>query len=211
MSHKAFSIIALVTLVACNRLPTEQGPTPTPLKTANYVAELLWWPDYCDESPDLRYCAGASFRGFVLGKFIPLQADGQSQSCGPHPATFKPDRRLLDLMPDERLQRTQWESYGACTGLSQSDYFEQLATLRKSVHIPRAFVSPDERFSMSTEEVRRQFLDSNRQLQPAALFVFCNSGLLSAVQIRKGVHPAAPTDACDRSFVEVIALMPLAE
>lgn len=176
-----------------------------------YILELLWWPQYCHEHPQLRYCAGATFQGFVLGAFIPTSDEAQVQKCEAQIEAFRPDDKLLKVMPDETLLKAQWESYGACSGQSQTRYFDHLSRISRSVRIPKEFVSPKDHFEVSVSQTKEEFLSKNAALSPGVLYVFCRSGFLSKVQIQKAPHLVKPTEACDLPRVKVIARMPLAE
>ncbi len=176
-----------------------------------YALELLWWPEYCHEHRELLYCAGASFRGFVPRDFAETSPDGQIPNCACTTKSFSPDKKLLNLVPDEVLLRSLWETHGSCSGLSQRGYFDSLAKAFKSVAVPERFVWPDAHFSMSPEEIKQAFLRANRDFSPDGFFVFCRSGFLSAVQIKTARNVAAPDEICKDSSVEVIARMPLAE
>jgi ribonuclease T2 len=140
-----------------------------------------------------------------------MSSDGQVQNCTATTKSFNPDRKLLSLLPDEALLRSQWDTHGACSGLSQSEYFDRLARVFKSVAIPRQFVSPDQDFRMSPDEIKQAFLRANRDFSSDGFFVFCRSGFLSAIQIQRARNVAAPNGICEDSGVEVIARMPLAE
>ena len=181
-------------------------------KSSQYFIELLWWPEYCHEHPDLRYCAGASFRGFVPRRFAKASDWGQVPTCANVTNSFRPDDNLLKLLPDEELLRSEWETHGSCSGLSQNAYFDHLAQAFKSVVIPRQFVRPDKDFPMSPERVKQAFAQANPDLSPpSGVFVFCRSGFLSAVQVQRLRNARAPNEVCSDTQVEILARMPLAE
>ena len=197
-------------ILASQGNPASLPPTGQPKHEA-YVLELLWWPEYCHDNPHLKYCAGASFQGFVLGAFIPLSQEGQIHRCETQTENFRPDNKLLKVMPDETLLETQWKLYGACSGLSQTRYFDHLSRIYKSVRIPKEFMSPNDHFEAGVSQIKEEFLQKNAALPPSALYVFCRSGFLSKVQIQKGSHMLKPTETCDLPRIKVIARMPLAE
>lgn len=213
LGHFSRFLLLVALAVSCLTLVlgAELGHQHRKASGEGYVLELLWWPEYCHEHPELRYCAGASFRGFVPREFAEISSGGQVQSCTATTKGFNPDKKLLSLLPDEVLLRSQWETHGACTGLSQSEYFERLAGAFRSVGIPRQFVRPDQDFRISPDEIKQAFLRANQDFSAGGFFVLCRSGFLSAVQIQKARNVAAPNDVCKDSRVEVIARMPLAE
>ena len=144
-------------------------------------------------------------------KFVEMSSDEQVRNCTARTKIFNRDEKLLSLLPDERLLQSLWDTHGACSGLSQSEYFGRMARAFRSLAIPRQFVRPDRDFSISPGELKQVFLRANRDLSPDGFFVFCRSGFVSAVQIERAVKTAAPNGICNDSRVEVIARMPLAE
>jgi ribonuclease T2 len=206
-----FLLLALALTGLAALLGAKLGNQHRKTSSDGYALELLWWPEYCHEHSELRYCAGASFRGFVPGEFAEMSSDGRIQNCTATTKSFNPDKKLLSLLPDETLLRSQWDTHGACSGLSQSEYFDRLARAFKSVAIPRQFVWPDQDFQVSPDEIKQAFLRANRDFSADGFFVFCRAGFLSAVQIQRARNVAAPNGICKDSRVEVIARMPLAE
>jgi ribonuclease I len=200
----------LFSISASQGNPASVPPAVQPKHEA-YILELLWWPEYCHDNPQLRYCAGASFQGFVLGAFIPLSDEGQVHKCEAHTESFRPDNQLLRVMPDETLLERQWKLYGACSGLSQTQYFDHLSRVYRSVRIPRDFISPKDHFEISVDQTKEEFLRKNVALSPSTLNVLCRSGFLSKIQIQRDSHMMKRTETCEYPRVKVIARMPLAE
>lgn len=202
-------LLSLALVLSC--LTTASGGTPKQSKHEAYALEMLWWPEYCHHNPQLKYCGGSSFRGFVLGAFIPLSEQGQAHKCETQTENFRPDNKLLQVMPDEKLLEAQWSLYGACSGLSQTAYFDHLSRIYRSVHIPKEFISPTEHFEVGVSQIEEEFLQKKVPLSPSALYVFCRSGFLSKIQIVRGAHTVKPVETCDVQRLKVIARMPLAE
>lgn len=205
----SFAVVFLagVSLLLGAKQPGER-PTTT---TGGYALELLWWPEYCHEHPELRYCAGASFRGFVPSDLAEISNDGKIKSCTTASTSFKPDEKLLSLLPDEVLLRSQWNKHGACSGLSQNAYFGRVTRIVKSLVIPKQFVQPDRDFQMSPSDIQQAFARGNRRLSADGILVFCRSGFLSSIQIQTARKVVVPNGVCKDAHVEVIARMPLAE
>lgn len=212
MSHfSRFVPLALALTGLSLLVGAKLGHQQSKTSSDGYALGLLWWPEYCHQHPELRYCAGASFRGFVPREFAEISSNGRIQNCTATTKSFNPDNKLLGLLPDETLLRSAWDKHGTGSGLSQSMYFDRLTRAFESVAIPRVFVRPDRDFRMSPSEIKQAFLRVNRDLSPDGFFVFCRSGFLSAVQIQRARNVPAPNGICKDSRVEVIARMPLAE
>lgn len=212
MFWKYFQRVSLLSLAGLSLLLGANQPGQQPPTTSGgYALELLWWPEYCHEHPERRYCAGASFRGFVPGDLAEISSDGDIKNCMTAITGFDPDQKLFSLVPDEVLLRSQWDKHGTCSGLSQSAYFGRLTRILKSVVIPKQFVRPDRDFQMSPADVQQAFLRANRRFSPDAIFVFCQSGFLSSIQIQTARKVVVPKGLCKDARVEIIARMPLAE
>lgn len=181
------------------------------LEKSGFVLELLWWPAYCHDHPQLKHCAGADFRGFVLGAVNPLLRNSHAAACPMDGSSFRPDDRLLRVMPDETLLERQWRLYGACSGLTQVQYFEFLLKLSRSVRIPDMFVLPRDHFEISADRVKQEFLRKNPRIKPSYLTVFCKLGFLGEIRVASGAEEAKPEGSCEQGPVKVIARMPLAE
>jgi ribonuclease I len=206
-----FVAVASLMSVGATRVNSASIPLREHPPNEAYTLEFLWWPQYCHDNPQLRYCAGASFHGFVLGAYIPRSANLQVRTCEAHVTEFMPDDKLLKVMPDEALLRTQWELYGTCSGVSQTDYFDRLSRISRAIKIPNKFVLPREHFSVSIEEVKQDFLRKNNHLPPDSLDVFCKSGLLSKIEIQASSQAIHSARSCELPSVLVIARLPLAE
>jgi ribonuclease I len=211
--HFRLLLIAIATLASVCAVTVKSASTPTHEKPLNevYTLELLWWPEYCHENPRLRYCAGASFQGFVLGAYIPRAKGRQEEPCKGPVAKFMPDAKLLKVMPDEELLRTQWDLYGACSGLSQTDYFNYIWRVSRSIKIPERFVLPDEHFSITIQELKNDFLVKNHRLVSDSVDVFCKSGMLSKIRIHRPSPVTHSAGSCELPTVQVISRLPLAE
>lgn len=214
MAWKYFQRISLAALCLAGTviLPgARQADQHQLAKKHGYVLELLWWPEYCHEHPERRYCAGASFRGFVPSDLSEVSSTGDIKECTTTTTSFTPNQELLKLVPDEVLLRSEWDKHGACSGFPPTVYFGRLARVFKSVAIPKQFVWPDRDFQMSAAEIEQAFLRVNREISPNGVFVFCRSGFLSSIQIQGGEKLVVPNGVCKDAHVEIIARMPLAE
>ena len=71
-------------------------------------------------------------------------------------------RTLYDLMPSAGLIRHEWTSHGACSGLSQGDYFAVLRAAREKVAIPEQFRQLDDYLTVAPERCRGGIPESER-------------------------------------------------
>ena len=72
-------------------------------------------------------------------------------------------RTLYDLMPSAGLIRHEWTSHGACSGLSQSDYFAVLRMAREKVAIPEQFRRLDDYLTVAPDDAEAAFVTANQR------------------------------------------------
>ena len=116
-----------------------------------YVLSLSWSPSYCEaegEDANPQQCKAARPYAFVVHGLWPQFERGFPEDCQTDEPKVSNEtlRTLYDLMPSAGLIRHEWTSHGACTGLSQSDYFAVLRAAREKVAIPAA-IPADRRLS----------------------------------------------------------------
>ena len=92
-------------------------------------------------------------------------------------------RTLYDLMPSAGLIRHEWKSHGACSGLSQSDYFAVLRMAREKVAIPEPFRRVDDYLTIAPDEAEADFVAANAGLPADGIAVTCDKRFLREVRI----------------------------
>ena len=122
---------------------------------------LSWSPSYCEaegEEANQQQCKAARPYAFIVHGLWPQFERGFPQDC----ATGEPKvcdetlRTLYDLMPSAGLIRHEWKSHGACSGLSQDDYFAVLRTAREKVAIPEPFRHLDDYLTIAPAMPKRR-------------------------------------------------------
>lgn len=153
-----------------------------------YVLALSWSPSYCEaEGADAnrQQCKSGRPYAFVVHGLWPQFERGFPKDC----ATSDPDvddsmlRSLYDLMPSGGLIRHEWRTHGACTGLSQADYFDVLRKAREKVVIPAEFRRLDDYRTLSPGEAEQSFAKANAGLQMSEMAVTCDKRFLREVRI----------------------------
>ena len=166
------------------------GPGPlAPGAFDFYVLALSWSPGFCDTGGEARggaQCAAGARLGFVVHGLWPQNARGYPSNCDAG-ANRSPPRAALDrvrgLYPDEGLARHEWRMHGTCTGLSPSDYFDQVRRAREAVAIPQALQAPGEPQTFAPRDLVRAFVGSNPGLRADAVAVTCRQGELEEVRL----------------------------
>lgn len=147
-----------------------------------YVLSLSWSPTFCAEqghrNGNEQQCAPrARPYAFVLHGLWPQHTRGWPQDCRSPDRGFVPRpvaRRMLDIMPSERLVFHEYRKHGTCSGLGVDGYFDLARRLYEKVKIPQRFVNlQDNRLFVAQEELVRDFLRANPGLRPDMLAVSC--------------------------------------
>ncbi len=182
----------------------------------HYVLALSWSPTYCaTEATDRdRLQCGARPFGFIVHGLWPQNERGYPESC-PTATPRVPDAlvdEMLDIMPSRGLVGHQWRAHGACTGLSQEDYFAVMRAAWEAIAIPPRFLAPDAPAMMSPRDIAGEFLRADPALRPDAIVVTCDGERLDEVRIcltqDLAVQPCgrqAARSACRRDRIAIPA------
>lgn len=175
----------------------DAAPAPQPVPAAPpsvppgafdyYVLALSWSPTYCaTEATDRdRLQCGVRPFGFIVHGLWPQNERGYPESC-PTDTPRVPDAlvdEMLDIMPSRGLIGHEWRTHGACTGLSQEDYFAVVRAAWEAITIPPRFLAPDSPASLSPRDLIGEFLRADPALRPDAIVVTCDGEQLDEVRI----------------------------
>lgn len=177
--------------VAGSPTPASGGAT-SPRATGSfdfYVLALSWSPGFCDTGGAGKahgQCADGAKLGFVVHGLWPQNTHGFPSDCDGGATRF-PSRaaldRVRDLYPSEGLARYEWRKHGTCTGLSPSDYFDQVRRAREAVTIPASLQTPDEPQTLAPLDIVRAFSQANARLRADQMAVTCRQGELEEVRV----------------------------
>lgn len=150
-----------------------------------YLVSLSWSPSFCETHRDEKEQCGERGFGFVLHGVWPQYLRGYGpQHCS---ANQQPDEttilRTLAFMPSRHLVQHEWETHGACTGLSPADYFALADHAFASVKIPGAFTAPQSAAQLSARDVAHAFVAANPGMDDSMLAITCNRLELSEVRV----------------------------
>lgn len=162
-----------------------------------YLVSLSWSPSYCILHPnDQRQC-GKGY-GFVLHGLWPQKmSGGYPQDCESSEALPNSVvQKTLPFMPSEKLIHHEWTKHGACSGLSAEAYFSLADRAFAAVRVPLKFTQPQTAFTVSADEVRRDFAAANPQFPPDTFTVQCSSNELQ--EVRMCMSTQGKAQACGR-------------
>ena len=145
--------------------PPAAGAAQMPLGSGFdfYVLSLSWSPSYCEaegEDANPQQCKAARPYAFVVHGLWPQFERGFPEDCPTDEpkVTNETLRTLYDLMPSAGLIRHEWTSHGACTGLSQGDYFTVLRAAREKIAIPQQYQQIDDYLTVAPRDAEAAFL-----------------------------------------------------
>ncbi|MGO9172805.1 MAG: ribonuclease T2 family protein [Rhodomicrobium sp.] len=132
-------------------------------------------------------CSGVRPYAFVLhGLWPQYERRGWPENCQSGTRPWVPEEmidRMLDIMPSRRLVINEYKRHGVCSGLDPRQYFDAARRAYRSITIPNGFQDLSEALTVPPEEVRKAFLDANRQLSPDMIQVACSRNLLREVRV----------------------------
>ncbi|MDW5318126.1 ribonuclease [Rhizobium sp. PL01] len=154
-----------------------------------YVLSLSWSPSWClenDPSGRSMQCDPDNNHGFIVHGLWPQNERGYPEFCRSRDPDRVPDalgRTLFDIMPSMGLIGHEWRKHGACSGLSQKDYFTVLRAARDKVTMPPALQSVGSTTKTNAAEIETALTSANPGLRNEALAVTCASGRVDEVRI----------------------------
>jgi ribonuclease T2 len=179
-----------------------------------YVFSLSWSPEFCAQpgnaSANPQECA--SPKGFIVHGLWP------EANRGPNPAscaapTIVPKSligQLLPYMPGAGLIQHEWNTHGACSGLSQKDYFTQVLLARAAVQIPVQISSIAENTTESPAGIEAKFAGANPSFPKGAFRTECGSKAMTEVRVcfdksLKAMACAANVAECGAPAIAIVA------
>jgi ribonuclease T2 len=199
-SARAAAILAGMLLLAGCQPQSEDTPAGSPSAAAPatsvpvgkgfdfYVLSLSWSPSYCEaegQDANRQQCAAARPYAFVVHGLWPQFERGFPEDCptGDQDVSRETLRTLYDIMPSAGLIRYQWRKHGACSGLSQDDYFAVLRAAREAIAIPVEFRRLDAYRMLDPDDAESAFLKANQDLPPDGVAVTCDKRYLREVRV----------------------------
>ena len=145
-----------------------------------YVLALSWSPTFCRSQAGQRnpaQCSKGRRFAFVVHGLWPQFEKGWPSFCR-SPERWVADRQIrqmMDIMPSKGLIIHQWKKHGACSGLSQNNYFGLTRNLFAKVRIPARYLLPTDPVRISPRQLVVDFLKTNRGLRGDMISVHCGN------------------------------------
>ncbi|MFA5956287.1 ribonuclease T [Hyphomicrobium sp.] len=170
----------------------QSGQRDVPGQFDYYALVLSWSPTYCSDKgqDDDTQCNRRDGRrySFVLHGLWPQYDNGYPSNCRTPRRPFVPDtviNNMLDIMPSRGLVIHEYRTHGTCSGMDPGGYFALAHRLFDGINIPERFQNPFESQIVSAADVKRAFLQANRQFGPDMMTVVCGGagGMLREVRL----------------------------
>jgi ribonuclease T2 len=160
-----------------------------------YSLTLLWSPSYCAEHEGgPGACRGIRHMGFVLQSLAPMFETGLwPEYCTEQTLSSLDRTTYATLYPAMPLMERNWAQHGTCTDLSPASFFQLGKDLISALHIPSAFINPDQPFKATREDITKAFLGANPDISENELAVNCNDRYFTSVHVcydKTGTSPA---------------------
>jgi ribonuclease T2 len=154
-----------------------------------YTLVLSWSPSYCaseGRNRRDRQCDAAKQHGFVLHGLWPQYDRGWPEDCFTGRRPWVPQdviEAMRDIMPNRNLIIHEYRAHGTCSGLDPEAYFAAARALYQRLEIPARYAAPHRTFSLSPQDIERDFAAANPWLKPETMAVTCRSRKLFDIRI----------------------------
>ena len=146
------------------------------------------WRGYSRRRGDSdEQCNSVRPYSFVLhGLWPQYERRGWPEMCESGKRPWVPEEiidRMMDIMPSRQLVIQEYKKHGVCSGLDPREYFNTAREVYRGIRVPEQFQDLSKSLSISPEEIRRAFLDANKQLSDDMIQVVCSRRLLREVRV----------------------------
>ncbi|WP_422373386.1 ribonuclease T2 family protein [Hoeflea sp.] len=154
-----------------------------------YVLALSWSPAYCiveGDRANRQQCAPDRDLAFVVHGLWPQFKTGYPEYCPsrqPERVPTQLGNTYLDVLPSMGLIGHQWRKHGACSGLTQKDYFDLTRAARQRIVIPDDFAPANLPGEIGAAEAEDAFVAVNPGLSREGIAVRCERGMLREIRI----------------------------
>jgi ribonuclease T2 len=142
--------------------------------------------DHGRQRPE-EQCSGTRPYAFVLhGLWPQYERKGWPEMCESSNkpwVTGETIDGMMDIMPSRRLVIQEYKVHGVCSGLDPRQYFSAARQAYTSIRIPNDFQDLSRPLTVSPDDVKKAFLEANRQLAADMIQVACSRNLLREVRI----------------------------
>lgn len=148
-----------------------------------YVFSLSWSPEFCHDNPRNRTteCNAQAKMSFVVHGLWPSNND-KSDPAGCSSTEFNRSAvpgNLASIMPSS-IFKHEWETHGVCSGMTETVYFQKIASLFGNLAIPVKRTGKDQQ--TTPDALRQQFSNANAGTTPQSFAIEDKSRYLTEVR-----------------------------
>lgn len=148
-----------------------------------YIFSLSWSPEYCHQHPKDKTpeCNAQAKMNFVVHGLWPSNKSGKDpENCSG--AQFDPSAvpaHLTDIMPSG-IFKHEWQTHGACSGMTESVYFQKILALFGSLAMPVKSTGQDQH--IVPVALKQEFAQANRGTTAQSFAIEDSGGYLTEVR-----------------------------
>jgi len=175
----------ILVVLAVIFIPTAVMAQGKPGKFDYYALALSWSPTFCTSAAgrnSQQQCATGRKFAFVVHGLWPQYTRGWPQFCR-RKAPYLPNRLIrsfYDITPSKRLIIHQWKKHGTCSGLDARAYFSLAREFFAQIKIPARYLSPGRTILTTPEQLREDFIKTNRLLNKDMISIQCGNSTARA-------------------------------
>ncbi len=133
-----------------------------------YVLSLSWSPEFCRSHPGNKEPQCKQPREFIVHGLWPECGTGNPQRCkGSGLADVIDKEKIHAYMPSDFLIQHEWDTHGACSGLTRSAYFDLTGNLYGKLKFPRLSGAP------KADKIEELFMAINPGLDADEIYLSC--------------------------------------
>lgn len=146
-----------------------------------WTLSLVWSPEYCNSNLSSKEPQCVEERFFTVNGLEPKYLSREPE-CAKGVLEEEDVVRWFAVIPNRARISRVWRSQGACSGLSQSEYFVQMERASRRLLVPAKFTDVVDQIDISREDFKQAFIGENPSLTREALALRCHGRWLHEVQ-----------------------------
>jgi ribonuclease T2 len=172
---KTFRRILFMAMVMASAMAaagwTPQNEKACDINTAGefkyYTLSLSWSPEFCRSHPGNKEPQCEQNREFIVHGLWPECGTGNPHNCKGGSADAIDKEKIYAYMPSDFLIQHEWDTHGACSGLSRSAYFDLTGALFGKLKLPRLSGAP------KADKIEELFMAINPGLDADEIYLSC--------------------------------------
>lgn len=146
-----------------------------------YLLNLSWSPEFCATHGNSPECG--RHLGFIVHGLWPQYNNGDyPEHCSDAPGPSNP-QAYTDIIPTAGLVEHEWQTHGACSGLSPDAFFAGVRRAYASVRIPNNIGAGSDVNGVTPEQLLARFAQANPRYPAGSFALSCGNNHLTAIGV----------------------------